>query len=638
MSSLTPNPSRLRALSAAVALLGALVVAAPATPATAAQSPATCLPAISMTNGGFEQPVISANNYAVLHQSAVPGWSTTAGDQAIEIWSSPFLGFTAAAGQQFAELNANQVATLYQDLATIPGQVLRWSLNHRGREGVDVMTVSLGAPSGPLVQQGPAISDNNLAWGSYSGQYTVPAGQTVTRFAFNSVSSAGGSGGVGNLLDNVSLGTAACVVTTKSVANLSGTATARVGDTLEYSVTAENRGGSPATSASIIDTIPAGLTFVPGSLVTSASATDASGDDAAEIVGSTVTARIGDGATAASGGSIPAGESRTLTFRVKVALAAAATTVTNEATTRYTESFAGTPATSVSNETVTVVENASDLGVTQSLAAPLSSGGAAQYTITVANNGSQSLADATLSSTLPALQGLSENSADCSITAGVLDCEFGTLAPGASRTIVVTGTVPAATAGGTPYSLTSVVGTTTVDTDPSNDTATRTDAVTPVAAIGVSATITDATPASTVAGESLQATYLVTNTGNLTLTAVSVSDPLFGSITCVTTTLAPGASTTCSADAPYLVTAADASAGSVATTVTVQGTPPVGSGLAVASSTAAASIAVAVPVAAGPLVTTGVDPALPVLLALGLLLIGAAMTLVARRRAARLSE
>ncbi len=66
----------------------------------------------------------------------------------------------------------------------------------------------------------------------------------------------------------------------------------------------------------------------------------------------------------------------------------------------------------------------------------------------------------------------------------------------------------------------------------------------------------------------------MTNTGNVTLTAVGVSDPQVGPVTCPVTTLAPGASTTCTKT--YTLTQADVDAGSVVNTATASGTPPTG--------------------------------------------------------------
>jgi uncharacterized repeat protein (TIGR01451 family) len=70
--------------------------------------------------------------------------------------------------------------------------------------------------------------------------------------------------------------------------------------------------------------------------------------------------------------------------------------------------------------------------------------------------------------------------------------------------------------------------------------------------------------------------YLVTNTGNVDLTSVSVTDPHVGlsPISCLSASLAPGASETCTAT--YATTQADLDAGSISNTGTASGTPLTG--------------------------------------------------------------
>jgi uncharacterized repeat protein (TIGR01451 family) len=84
----------------------------------------------------------------------------------------------------------------------------------------------------------------------------------------------------------------------------------------------------------------------------------------------------------------------------------------------------------------------------------------------------------------------------------------------------------------------------------------------------------DSTPISL--DEKIQYSYLVTNTGNVTLNAVAVSDPTAGSVSCPRSTLAPGESETCTADNIYTVTQADVNAGSVTDTATVACKDPSG--------------------------------------------------------------
>ncbi|WP_156892891.1 DUF7507 domain-containing protein [Actinokineospora enzanensis] len=76
-------------------------------------------------------------------------------------------------------------------------------------------------------------------------------------------------------------------------------------------------------------------------------------------------------------------------------------------------------------------------------------------------------------------------------------------------------------------------------------------------------------------GETINYTFVVTNTGNLTLTDIRVNDPKAGAVTCPVTVLAPGATTTCAA-APYIVTGDDVLAGVVRNIAVAFGTPPTG--------------------------------------------------------------
>jgi uncharacterized repeat protein (TIGR01451 family) len=80
----------------------------------------------------------------------------------------------------------------------------------------------------------------------------------------------------------------------------------------------------------------------------------------------------------------------------------------------------------------------------------------------------------------------------------------------------------------------------------------------------------------TDAGDTIQYTFDVTNSGDVPVTDVAVTDDLVGDVTCPSTTLAAGASQTCTADNVYTITAADATAGSVDNTATVAGTSPTG--------------------------------------------------------------
>ena len=75
-------------------------------------------------------------------------------------------------------------------------------------------------------------------------------------------------------------------------------------------------------------------------------------------------------------------------------------------------------------------------------------------------------------------------------------------------------------------------------------------------------------------GDSIPYSFLVTNTGNVTMTSIAVTDPNTTGVTCPATTLAPQTSTTCTGT--HVVVQADLDAGSVVNTATVVGTPPSG--------------------------------------------------------------
>ncbi len=75
-------------------------------------------------------------------------------------------------------------------------------------------------------------------------------------------------------------------------------------------------------------------------------------------------------------------------------------------------------------------------------------------------------------------------------------------------------------------------------------------------------------------GDTIDYSYQVTNTGDVTLTTVAVTDPTLGSVTCPPLPprgLAPGASITCTADNAYTVTQADIDTGGASDEATATG-------------------------------------------------------------------
>jgi hypothetical protein len=213
-------------------------------------------PISQLVNPSFEDPV-GAVGVNIFAPGTVPGWQTTDPTGQIEIWRK-LPGQTtrdgnagATDGVQIAELNAFSAATMFQDVPTTPGAEMVWSLDHRARGlagNVDVMRVEAGPPAGPLVDISGPISDG-ITWGHHLGSYTVPAGQTVTRFAFQAVSTATGDVTMGNLLDNIVFETDACLQGVKTVTGATNGLVAP-GGTLTYAMTITNTGGSAAGTTS----------------------------------------------------------------------------------------------------------------------------------------------------------------------------------------------------------------------------------------------------------------------------------------------------------------------------------------------------------------------------------------------------
>lgn len=75
------------------------------------------------------------------------------------------------------------------------------------------------------------------------------------------------------------------------------------------------------------------------------------------------------------------------------------------------------------------------------------------------------------------------------------------------------------------------------------------------------------------AGDTIAYSFLVANTGQLSIDGITVTDNKVGAVTCPISSLTPGSSTTCTANAPYVITAADVAAGSVDNTAGASGTP-----------------------------------------------------------------
>lgn len=164
-------------------------------------NPLSCT--INTINYSFEDPDATGPYPNMINQYTVQGWRTTATDNIMEFWPVPnYENVPAYEGNQFIELNANLVSGVYQDYETPQAVDFNFGFAHRGRQGTDTCELQAGPPGGPYLPVMQATT-GNTAWVYYTGTYTVPVGQTQTRFILQSVSSVGGVS-VGNYLDAIS--------------------------------------------------------------------------------------------------------------------------------------------------------------------------------------------------------------------------------------------------------------------------------------------------------------------------------------------------------------------------------------------------------------------------------------------------
>jgi len=123
------------------------------------------------------------------------------------------------------------------------------------------------------------------------------------------------------------------------------------GDQLEYQATVHNTGNDTATLVVLADVLPAGVSYVPGSLVVAnganaGSKTDGAGDDQAEYDAPTrsIIMRLGSGANGTMGGVLVPGDATTVQFRVSIdPFCSGTTTFANTATLSATAQFSGQP-------------------------------------------------------------------------------------------------------------------------------------------------------------------------------------------------------------------------------------------------------------------------------------------------------
>lgn len=160
------------------------------------------IPTRLIINQGFEQPSLGCTNCFNLFPVAnVPGWKTTDPTAVIEIWGTGFQSKTSHSGSQFAEINANNSAFLYQELCLAPNEVVNYSIWYLKRTtNTEQMRAQLTELNNSVISQSVVYTATNT-WTNYTGTLTNNGTGGLKRIGFVAVT----GGSTGNLIDDITI-------------------------------------------------------------------------------------------------------------------------------------------------------------------------------------------------------------------------------------------------------------------------------------------------------------------------------------------------------------------------------------------------------------------------------------------------
>ena len=300
--------------------------------------------------------------------------------------------------------------------------------------------------------------------------------------------------------------------------------TANIGDLVTFTLTADNAGPAAATGVTLSDTLPSTLAVV--------------GTPAASQGGCAVAAQV----VVCSIGALANGGSATATIVARVQASAASSTVANVATVDG-DQHDPTPANDTSLPTTTAVAPAADLVVTHSVDRPsIDVGDTVEYSVVVRNDGPQTATSVALVDDLPSgvsVVSITPGQGTCG-AGDPFSCALGTLAPGASTTVVVRAQVVGAAQA--TFVNTASASATQFDPNLSNNAASAGVSTNPAADLRVVKTVDKATAD---VGETLTWTVTVTNDGPSNATGVAVTDTAPSGVTLLPVTGLPSG-VTCS--------------------------------------------------------------------------------------------
>lgn len=205
---------------------------------------ASCVGTDLAVNGGVESPVIPLVNYSLRPVTGVPGWTTD--DNAIELWSTGFLGVPSHSGNQFLEMNANAFTSIMMQKpsAVQPRAELQVYWAHRGRGGSDTALLAVTDNGGGSSSSG-SFTTGATAWVVRSLNHVVGATGTSATLSFDSISSFLGTSN-GNFIDSVEVCQTYVTINKVEVSqnDVNGDARDSAGDTVTYQFSIANPAGN----------------------------------------------------------------------------------------------------------------------------------------------------------------------------------------------------------------------------------------------------------------------------------------------------------------------------------------------------------------------------------------------------------
>jgi uncharacterized repeat protein (TIGR01451 family) len=323
-------------------------------------------------------------------------------------------------------------------------------------------------------------------------------------------------------------------------------ATPNVGDTITFTVTLANLGPNTATNVRVTDLLPAGLTFV-------------------NAIPSQGTYNSGTGLWTV--GTVTTGAPQTLIILATVVSSSAQT---NTSTITHSDQF--DPNTANNSASATITSQQADLAISKTVSnATPNVGDTITFTVTLANLGPNTATNVQVTDLLPVgLTFVSATPSQGTYNSGTGLWTVGTVTTGAPQTLIILATVVSPSA---QTNTSTITHSDQFDPNTANNSASVSINInsapiingSPAITLYKSANVTHFSTPNTL----IVYSYLVTNSGNVTLTNLTITDSQLGlsAIICPSTTLAPGGQETCTAT--YLTTFADIQLGQITTLATV---------------------------------------------------------------------